>query len=691
MQAGLPPGPGINAPDAPQTQPPPTAPGANNPPPGPPPDQIPLHTGTSTPQPDAPYVRFDTGAPKRVSEQRWTEVSNDLYQSIDATLSARQPLMDNLREWSDRYDMIVEEKDFPFEDSSNVSLPYMPAQLESLVAYTAGAVIVPRMFIVQGNTPVAIPNAAMVEKFYNTELLRLRSDGSSYFSRLIDWLHMSYRDGTAVMEVLWNRQRRRKLSTSYVPKIDDLTGMPMMENGMPVWEERTEEVDVYVKDYAEWTPIPLKEFVLIPDEARSIEDAAAVARVEWLYEDQLDRMVRAGVLDSDECEMALRYAMMGTNDIASDRTGVYDKNASRQIAIGIGQGAMASPTFKNRGPIKVWRIHSRQHDMNGDGLVEENIFWLHELSQRMLGWMPYDYATGQRPFFSFSPFPRPDRFYGFSLPERLSGVQEAMDFQVNSRDDQIALRMKPPMFVKEGAEVLLKDGVWYPGAMIEVESNNDADPTIKIPTQPDIPISSWQQEALFKSYGNDYTGLSQPAMGTQGQGKRSATELKQQNMGQGTRLNLVNMRYRVSCQQVINFTHTLNKQYMKTSPQTVDNMQIFTVPLDVMAQDYTIGIAGMTDPLDSTTRKTEMMTLFELMMKVPLIAQNPLRTWYWMRSVLEAFGRADVYQLIGTEQDAQQAAQMMQAQQQLQLQMQAQQHAAQQTQNQPPARKPAAA
>ncbi len=160
-----------------------------------------------------------------------------------------------------------------------------------MLAYIASQALPPRLYMVSGNTEQAVNDAFKVEKFYNAEFLRLRSDGSSYYARHLDWLHLSLRDGTCVMETLWNRRRQRKRSVTYVPKTDD-QGVAIIDpaTGTPAWEERTNEVDVYIKDYSELTPIPLKEFLLIPNESKSIEDAAGVARVEWLYEDQLDRM-----------------------------------------------------------------------------------------------------------------------------------------------------------------------------------------------------------------------------------------------------------------------------------------------------------------------------------------------------------------------------------------------------------------
>ena len=631
----------------------------------PPAEDIPLHSSVATPQPKHPNVRFNTDIPEKLNHNDWTDLSNQLYLSINAAIAARGTLEANLKDWSDAYDLIIGEKDWPFQVSANISLPYSAGQLESMVAYIAGTVLVPRLYMVTGNTPIAAGNAFKVEKYYNAELLRLRSDGSSYYARHVDYLHMSLRDGTCVMECLWNRKRHRKESVTFIPKTD-AQGQMVLEKGVPVWEERKEVVDVYVADYPELTPVPLKEFMLIPAEAPSIQEAAAVARCEWLYEDQLNRYVAAGLMDSDEVERALVYVDNGVSEVPSDRQGYYDKDASQQLGVGLGQGPVGSKYFKNRGPIKVWRIHSSQYDLNQDGEVEENVFWLHEQGQRMLGFMPYDYADGQRPFFAFSPFPRPGSFYGFSLIERLSGVQIEMNANHNARQDQIAFRMCPPMAVTEGSTLLTKRGSWRPGMMFEVETPGGPNASFQMLDIKDVPVSSWQEETLLKQYGSEYTGLSNPTMGAQSSGRRSATEMRQQSASAGTRLALISMRFRIAAGQIINFQHQLNKQYLRDDPQTMIDNQVYTLPLEILAQDYTIGVAGATDPIDSATRRNEALALYEIATQNPLIAQSPLRLWYATRDLFETFGKANVYQLIGTEQDAQkldQQAKQMQAQQ----------------------------
>jgi hypothetical protein len=202
--------------------------------------------------------------------------------------------------------------------------------------------------------------------------------------------------------------------------------------------------------------------------------------------------------------------------------------------------------------------------------------------------------------------------------------------------------------------------------MFEVDHPTGPNASFAMVEIPDVPVSSWQEESLLKQYGSEYTGLSNPSMGAQSSGRRSATEMRQQSASAGTRLALIAMRFRIAAGQIVTFQHQLNKQYLRDDPQTMIDNQVYTLPLEILAQDYTIGVAGATDPIDSATRRNEALALYEIATQNPLIAQSPLRLWYATRDLFETFGKANVYQLIGTEADAQkldQQAKMAQAQQ----------------------------
>lgn len=624
---------------------------------------IPMNSESYTPQPEHANIRMSNGKAKpRIKDNDWTSLSNDLMTGINAAISGRSTFENNLQEWQDAYDLIMPDSDNPDYDGSNIRLPYSATQLESLKAYIAGTVLVPRMYIVTGRTPQAVAVSNEVERFYNSELTKMRADGSSYFQIYANMIHMALRDGTCVMEVLWNRTRKRTFVEMDEPVMGK-DGQQKFDDNGPIFKTVKAEVDVYPKDFAECRAVPIKDFLLLPVESQSIEEAAATARCLWMYEDELDSMVTAGILDAAEVERALNYVSNGTSETASDRQGNYDKDTSQQLDIGLGQGTPTSKFFHNRGPIKVWRIHSKQYDMNGDKQSEENIFYYHEQGTRMLGWMPYDYPVWQRPFFSYTPFPRPDEFLGYSLMERLARVQSEMDLNHNVRNNLIIKKLNAPLMVKDGVKAELGSGAWYANRVLETEFENGR-PAMMVMEIPDIPIASFQEESLLTHYGDAYTALNQPAVGGQSSGKRSATEMRQQNSASGTRMALICNQLRITLSQVVNFIHILNKTYMRTDPQfvdqTADGSHVSTLSLDKLSEDLEIGIAGATDPIDSMTRRNETMAFTEKMMAFPFVQADMSHQWYLARLLCEAFGRVDTTQIIGTVDQAVQLQKMQQ-------------------------------
>ena len=147
--------------------------------------------------------------------------------------------------------------------------------------------------------------------------------------------------------------------------------------------------------------------------------------------------------------------------------------------------------------------------------------------------------------------------------------------------------------------------------------------------------------------------------------------MKQQLASTTTRNDLVAMRLRIACRAIFNFVHKLKLQFMDEDPSYVMNGERFVLPREVLAMDYQLDISGSSDPLDASARRQENLGLFQLLMGIPFIAQDQIKTFNVVRMVLEGFDRADVVQLIGTDQEAQQRQQAQMEAQQKQQQLQA--------------------
>lgn len=629
-------------------------------------------TTTTTPFPAEPDLKLSTGA-KALSDEIWNAVSIDGYQTVRASIDARSALEENLRTWLAIVESDLDSEDVAndrWEDCSNLLIPVGPTQLQAMVSYLALQVFTNRFIIVSGNTKEAAETAAQVERYFNAELMRQREE-TTWYNDLLTTLYLGLRDGTCVLESMWEKTVSTKLTPVFDQVFEDDPDNPGQqvpkfdENGEPVSERRMVEQEVTEYDDVRVVPISLKNFGVIPATAPSIEKAVAVWKVVWLMEDELDAMAEASKepnsglhFDREEVERALQYSPVGTDEVSSDSQGSYEKTAGHQIETGLAQGTMVSPTFKNRGPIKCFQLHTKQHDFNGDGKPEENVLWIHELSQRMIGWCASEYLAPERPFHAWCPFPRPEAFNGYSLIEWLAPLIAEISAIHNQRRDAIDLHISPPFIEKPSAEVMNKGKRWGPN---ETWLSDDKD-AITVLTLPQMPPDAMQEEMNLLMYVGQVTGNDSPALGVQSSGRRSATETKQRESAQQNRSGLVAMRFRHFARRWINFVWRLKLQYLSDNVSfTGSDDQKYTLSRQTLAKDYGINIAGASDPVDATTRRTEMTMFASTIVKLyPQIAQKPTQMHRLLEKFCDAYDIVDADSIIGTDEEAQQMEQQMQ-------------------------------
>jgi hypothetical protein len=590
------------------------------------------------------------GKANKIVEQNWTNIGTSLYDSINAALSDRSLLDENLDYWNDLYEMVTPPRNDPWPNASNVFVPIVKEQLETLLARLAAVVFANRLFLVNGKTKEAAATQHEVERYYNAE-----SERHGWVEWLYQALHLSLRDGTSVMAVTWKKQVSKRKVVVPVPELDE-NGAPVLgKDGKP--KQTTEVQEIEVEDYNDVSlePVELGDFIIIPAWQINIEEAAAVAWKRYIAQPELMEMVKGGVLDEKSVEYAMNFVTYGESELARDPQGINTYQAGGKIQVGAEEGTMnpadveGSP-MRMRGPLRIWQVHSRQYDMDGDGIADENVFWVHADSQTLLGWQPYAYFHGRRPFVSLAPMSRPNRFYGFGVPEILRTVQEEANAVHNQRNDQIDLRTSPPLYYREGMKLDNEQGRWGPGAMMAVNEPTD----VGVLPIPDVNPSSWTEESLLMQYANKLTGLDS----MMGGGRRSAKEAQAIQQSAGVRIDLMANRVRDWLKKIFWQIHHLKLQYgpeeMDTTVQVAGRPERLSLPKAVLAQDYALDIAGAGGPLDRENRRQEMMLLYSMLMQNPLVAGNLIRVWAITQMILEDFNRPDVPNLIGTRDEAEQ-------------------------------------
>lgn len=625
---------------------------------------------------------------QRLSEGQRNGLALSLRLGVEAALGDRKAKEDNLADWNKIYECQGDQKiDYPWKDASDVKLPLAATQMDAFVAYVAAAAFGQRFYRVTGLTPEAQEHAPIVERYYNAELMKHRTGAPTWHEAHVRQIMLGARDGVGVIEALWRTTKRTQKIAHFTKRLHPETLEPVLDDtGRQQYDKSILTVDVNVYDDVQLMPVPLRNIITIPAAALSIDEAVAVAKVEYLYESQLKEMVRAGILDAGEVEAALSYVPIGVSELPASEQPLEIYTAGGQVSTGSAQGPQTTEFFGQRGPIEVYRVHTNQYDLDGDGQVEENIFWVHRTSWRMLGWMPSQYWAEHRPFFAFAPLPRPEQFWGFSIIERMGAYDQELDAIWNQRNNMINLGLGPPLWKRRGSDADTDENSWRPNTTWYSSSFDD----FQWVKPPDVnPISIEQEQALVQ-YAEKMLGLSNPAVGMMNSGRRTAAEVRQVAAATSARMNLAVMRFRANAREIVNFVHQLKKQYQGDERAVVDGNGSFVVPPDILNLPYQIDVWGGDDPSDVATRRTEVMSLYDIASKSPIAASNPLIQHALLQIVWDSFERPDFEAIFGrNEQIMEQIKQQTVKQVLTQLQTAAQGQQPGQANGQPPQAQPA--
>jgi hypothetical protein len=472
-----------------------------------------------------------------VEERR--AVGYDLMQQIRQAISDMNAMNCNYDLYESLYEMHVEQRSGPQgEYCSNVFIPLIPEMIDTMTARLAAVIFQPRFFIANGNTEQGAAVAAKVERAFNAWLTQL-----GWIDPLFTWLQQSLLYGNGIMGVFWKRKTVKRKRYVDIPRIDPVTGLAAvdLDTGKPIVDRKLVNEPVVEFDDVELVPIPAKEFVVFPIWARSIDTALGVARKVRLSEQELQAMVREGTLWADAVERALSYNPEGENERPTDIEGVEEITADDQM--NITQGSInESPYRRQRGPLEIWQVHTGQYDFDNDGEFEENILWVHEMSQELLGHAPYAYWHGHRPYVAGIPMPRDQIFPGFSVGDRLRTIQAEVNTKENQKNDAIDRAISPTLVYTRGTECKTQANRIGPGAEWEVEGQVGT--SISFLQYPDVPLSTWEETEWLYQRAMTIMGLNAPMMGAQSAGRRTRGEVMLQAQSAGVRLDLIANRMR---------------------------------------------------------------------------------------------------------------------------------------------------
>lgn len=609
----------------------------------------------------------------KLSDETLTALGTTLKSITDTNLANRAALDANLDIWNAIYEMRTSRTFVPWEGCADIVLPIVANAVDELVSRIVGSALVPRPYTFRGNDPNSAQYSHFSEDFMNNEF----DLNGSYDAHELA-IRLAAQDGTSFMGVFYELSTHQEVRVAEEP-VTGPDGQPVIgPDGKPKTQAVKKLVDMVEYDAPREYAIDLKSLQIYPNHAMTIDSANGVGWKRWMDETDMQKMVNSGIFRPDIVEKVLNYTTEGQGERALDPQGNSIYTVAGMINIvDIGQAPPAGIGMV-RGPVMVWQWHTNLFDLDGDGVAEENVIWMHYQSSEILGFAPFEYwgdVGHRRPFLDLTLWPRRNLPYGFAVPERMRGIQEEADTQRNQRLDFGDLAIKPMRYRTNGVRTRETDRRWAPDTEIEVDSKDDFG-FIPMPPFPEWSVA--EEQSLYaladRTAGAPQTSAIPGAGGSQ---QRSAKAAQQNAVIQGMQSNMVVSRVRRWMLAVARYKYRLYVQYGKDQLQTISRAQdgpptSTLLPKEILAQSYTMGVAGLGGPLDKEGRRTDVLMFIQLVFSTPLgqlFQGNLPRLWNLARMAAETFEFPEVTSIIGTYEEAQQqqqaAAQAQQEQQQI--------------------------
>ena len=537
------------------------------------------------------------------------------------------------------------------------------AAVNEYVSRINGTIFGPRLLTVRGNDPISSQYAHLTEEYYNT-----RCDKDDWTEAWETCVHLAARDGISYSTCFWDLSTHEEIRYAN----DPVTG----PDGAPTDQTQKVAKRISFVDYdgPRFRAVEARDLVWIPNYAPDKNAADGVAIKYYMSEIEMRKMVSAGIFDEDDTERILSYTDTARGEQSFDVQGYRTYTIGGLINVADQSVAPPAKLQMSRGPVQMWMIFTKQFVFNKKTGFQEVVVWVHDRSRICPGVAPFEYWKG-RPIFPLALIPRPNRIYGFALPQILQGIQEEADTQHNQRLNWMDMLLQPVRWRTGGVRISEEDKIMGPGTEIRVMKKDD----FGWYDYPDRSQPTVGEEEMLLQYKDMATGAPQtPGLGGgQQQGaQRSARAAQTSAAVQGLMTNLVLRRVRKFVLANFEYAASLTQQYgtdqVQTVQKTAQGAQDITLPKEVLMLNYTYGIAGQGGPLDKEQRRQDMMLLSQILLMTPLsqlMQGNIPRIWTLARALIETFDVPEVTTFIGTMQDAMAQQQAMQQQQEQQQQL----------------------
>jgi len=483
-----------------------------------------------------PKKEFLPAIDKRVKIEHILAFLDDAVQN---SVDSRQIWQSNLEIWYKQYRGVVAEKDFPWEDCSNLHVPITGILVDTLVSRMINPIFSTAPFVTargasqqgpqqapQQEGQQAPPSVSDHDKSRDVEnmLHYVMNQRIKIYPVVQDWIREAFIYGRAVVKVVWRKETRkytRQLSQQDVMR-DIQVAQQEVQGGNPssetleflnqmafIAQEHDFENHPFINvereetmyDNPDWVFIPIEDFGYHP-RAINIEDSPYVFHRFRRDIDELLKLQDAGVYTNVDL-LEAGFADESSQVISAHGEPLLDDVQTLEE----GYEDVTDEPEDNLHDIEIIEMHCK-YDIDGDGRMEDVIATFAPNQGILLAARESDLMHGKKPFVEIKPFPQPGRFEAQGVPELITDLQQEINDIHNMRID---------------------NGTITNAVMWWFDPNSDIDPEIHrpgpgvgFPAGPnqfgvvqtgDIKNSSFKEEELVRRLIQDRIGVSDFAIG----------------------------------------------------------------------------------------------------------------------------------------------------------------------------------
>jgi hypothetical protein len=606
----------------------------------------------------------------KLSDEKRTELGDDLARDIDSALTARAQMIAD-GGLIDLYDWFYEqgrtaEDEKPFPGAADLTSYFITENVDALRARMAKAVFGVRPFCFVEGWGADAAKAPYVEEFTDWQVRR-----SELRTELIRTIHGALIEDAYILEVSERVETSRITETLDVAlELHPETGGPMFEpaaegetpkpklkmgaDGEPVRAEAGQPAATIERTHTktkrlgpQYDPISMKDFVFLPGHAKTQRQVWGYAYRFWERVSTLNERVTDGIYDK------AAVALIGDS---SDR-----EEAPAPVT------ADVAPQYDDAREKELFQVCLKR-DFDGDGREEWYVATV-SLRHRVLLRLKRDTfvdRVGIPRCVPFVLFPRRDSVYGYSYAGKLLTLAEEHTAVRNMKADRSALATNKPIMQTQG-------GLWDPdaqpfgvGRIITVRDRGELQ---EMQIQ-DVPQSVIESERSLHMAKERVGGLADSAVGVLSGERRTLGENKLVAGGSAVRVDEVVGHLHAAIARVMRLTHAIWVDTLKADPKGVavppsvtasvqqrgGEYQQFdgTFTADQLSGDFAFEPYGSDDTADPERRKNDfdgfVVALTKLAQTIPgvqMLLANPEITKAVVEQLLRSYNVRDRQPFIG--------------------------------------------